>query len=179
MPLTKARLLSVTEETTVDYAGEPIVVHYYPLRILGMTAERAEAMQADFTRLAEQGDVATIERYIGRLWATYLAAWDVTEEEGGPPIPLDEAHGRVLLELDPRGELLLALLFACREAAVRGKPSGTPPPPPIGAISAPGIPTGSNPLPTETPQAPVRAASRSTRLSSRRVPSTRASRRTG
>lgn len=173
MPLNKAKLHSITEGVTLDYLGEQVRVTYYPLRVLSMTQERAETLQRELQETAtaaeQSGDLTAFYAIIGGLWSTYLAGWDVTEDEGpdAPPVPLDD--GAALFALDPRFDLFSAILSACREAAAAGKARGTVPHGRIGASSAPDAPTGSN----------RSAASSPTPLRSRTSRSKRASRQAG
>lgn len=187
MPLTKAKVLSITATTTFSYAGEPVTVEFYPLRVLALTAERAAQIQRELEAAGasegegegEGDDPSASYALIGTLWSTYLAGWDVTDGEGsdgiGAPIALDD--GATLFELDPRLDLFAAIMTACREAAINAKPSGTPLPRATGDSSAPAVPATSSNSPVAALE--TAAASRSTRSPSRTSHSKRGLRPTG
>lgn len=138
MPLTKKRLLAITDTCTFDYAGESVTVEYFVQRVLGVSDETLDAIKQEAEALPP-GDTAAAYAFMARVWQRFFTAWDVTDGEGddgiGAPIPLTD--GAALYEMDPGLVLWLRALIACREAAAQGKPDGTTPPAPGDATSEP------------------------------------------
>ena len=122
MPMRLADIRAETKHLSVPFADGTIEVDYRPNTYTG---EKADQLQAEMTRALNEGG-AQSKAFMQTIFEV-IADWDLLEDDGKTPVPLDEDVCYTKVPISVFGKILQSIQ---EDQAPPGQgPSGGPSPP--------------------------------------------------